>query len=52
MGPPEVDLADWVLSEMPPEDEEVVVKLLPELTKGVEVWMAEGVEEAMNRFNR
>ncbi len=52
VGPPEVDLADWVLSEMPPEDEEVVVKLLPELTKGVEVWMAEGVEEAMNRFNR
>lgn len=46
------DLADWVLSPMPPEDEEVVVELLPELTRGVEVWLDEGVEAAMNRFNR
>ena len=26
--------------------------LLPELTQAVEVWMTEGVEAAMNRFNR
>lgn len=46
------DLADWVLSDFPPEDEEVVVGLLPELTEAVEVWIKEGSEAAMNRFNR
>ena len=46
------DLSDWVLSTMPPEDEDVVVELLPELTQGVETWILEGIEVAMNRFNR
>lgn len=46
------DLADWVLSPMPPDDEEVVVTLLTELTEAVEMWMDDGVEAAMNRFNR
>ena len=50
--PPEEKLADWVLSPMPAEDEAVVVRLLPELTRAVEVWLSEGVEAAMNRFNR
>lgn len=50
--PEGVDLADWVLSPMPDEDEEVVASLLPELTEAVEVWMREGAEAAMNRFNR
>lgn len=50
--PAGVDLADWVLSPMSEEDEEVVAGLLPALTEGVEVWAAEGVEAAMNRFNR
>ncbi len=46
------DLSDWVLAPMPADDEEVVIELLPELTQAVEVWIAEGVEAAMNRFNR
>lgn len=46
------DLSDWVLSPMPPEDEEVIVGLLPELTEAVGVWIDEGIEAAMNRFNR
>lgn len=50
--PDGVDLSDWVLSPMPAEDEEVVVGLLPELTGAIEVWIAEGIEPAMNRFNR
>jgi hypothetical protein len=37
---------------MPEEDEDVIVDLLPELTRAVEVWIAEGTEAAMNRFNR
>ncbi len=50
--PEGTDLSDWVLAPMPGEDEEVVVGLLPELTRGVEVWLAEGIEAAMSRFNR
>ena len=52
LKPEGADLADWVLSQMPEEDEDVVVGLLPELTGAVEVWMNEGNEAAMNRFNR
>lgn len=50
--PEGTDLSDWVLSEMPPEDEEVVVGLLPGMTEAVGVWLQDGVEAAMNRFNR
>jgi PTH1 family peptidyl-tRNA hydrolase len=51
--PPEgEDMSDWVLSPMGPEDEDVILGLLPELVKGVEVWGNEGTEMAMNGFNR
>ena len=50
--PPGEDMVEWVLSPMPPEDEDVVVGLLPELAPGVEVWVAEGAVAAMNRLNR
>ena len=50
--PEAMDLADWVLSPMPEEDEDVVVGLLPGLTQAVEAWLTEGTEAAMNRFNR
>jgi PTH1 family peptidyl-tRNA hydrolase len=46
------DLSDWVLSPMGPEDEDVILGLLPELVRGVEVWGFEGIEAAMNSFNR
>lgn len=46
------DLADWVLAPMPEEDEDTIVALLPEMTQAVEAWIEEGVESAMNRFNR
>ena len=46
------DLADWVLSDMPAEDEETVVKLLPELTHAMESWLQDDMEAVMNRFNR
>lgn len=51
-APEGADLADWVLSPMPSEDEKVIVELLPDLTEAVELWIEEGVEAAMNRFNR
>ncbi|MDE2793259.1 MAG: aminoacyl-tRNA hydrolase [Gemmatimonadota bacterium] len=52
VAPAGADLSDWVLSEMPHEDEDVVVEMLPELSEAVAVWAEEGVEAAMNRFNR
>jgi PTH1 family peptidyl-tRNA hydrolase len=51
-APQGADLADWVLSAMPKDDEDVVVGLLPELTPAVELWMKEGIEAAKSRFNR
>jgi peptidyl-tRNA hydrolase, PTH1 family len=50
--PPEVDLADWVLSPFEPEDEDVVLSLMPDLVAAVRTWMDEGVEAAMSRYNR
>lgn len=52
VAPADADLSDWVLAEMSEEDEDVVVGLLPELSEAVAVWAEEGVEVAMNRFNR
>jgi len=52
VAPDGMDLADWVLSPMTDEDEEVVVGLLPGLTQGVETWITDGIEEAMNGHNR
>jgi PTH1 family peptidyl-tRNA hydrolase len=46
------DLADWVLSVMSDEDEDAVLALLPELVEGIEIWMDEGMEAVMNRYNR
>ena len=50
--PADTDLSDWVLSPMPESEEDVVVGLLPELTKAVETWMVDGTEAVMNQFNR
>ena len=50
--PAGADRSDWVLSPLPEADEDVVVGLLPELSRAVAVWADEGVEVAMNRFNR
>jgi PTH1 family peptidyl-tRNA hydrolase len=46
------DLEDWVLSPMDTEDEDRVIELLPTLAEGVETWVTQGIEPAMNRFNR
>jgi len=52
LKPDGMDLSDWVLSEMPEQDEDAVVALLPELTEAVALWISEGSTAAMNRFNR
>ncbi len=50
--PPGEDLADWVLSPMPPEDEETIVGLLPHLVTCVEQWLERGAVAAMQDCNR
>jgi PTH1 family peptidyl-tRNA hydrolase len=51
--PPDgTDLSEWVLSPMEPKEEDVILDLLPEVVKGVETWGGEGIEAAMNEFNR
>ncbi len=50
--PPGADMAEWVLSPMPPEDEEVVVGLLPHVVGCVEAWLEHGAEAAMRCCNR
>lgn len=50
--PAGMDMAEWVLSPMPEADEDSVTALLPELSRAVGVWAQEGVDAAMNRFNR
>lgn len=51
-SPQGVRLADWVLSEMSEADEEVVVAALTVVTDAARVWIKEGIDAAMNRFNR
>lgn len=51
-APPGADLADWVLSPPPPEERQAILDLFPELVEGVGVWMREGTEAAMSRYNR
>lgn len=51
--PPEFDdLADFVLGKFEPEELEVLEPLLPVMAEAVECWLEEGIERAMNRFNR
>jgi PTH1 family peptidyl-tRNA hydrolase len=45
------DVVDWVLEPFAPEEREVVQEVVQEATKGVRVFVEEGVEAAMNRFN-
>jgi PTH1 family peptidyl-tRNA hydrolase len=56
IGPPagrnRGDLADYVLSEFGKGDAKVVKELMPTFVEPIEVWMGEGIEAVMNRFNR
>ena len=52
LAPEGADLSDWVLSAMSEADGAMIVGLLPELSEAVGVWMRDGIEEVMNRFNR
>ena len=46
------DLADYVLDHFSQEEKVVVHGLLDPMAEAVECWLQEGIEPAMNRFNR
>jgi len=50
--PPGVDLTDWVLGPLGPNEEDVVIERINKLEDGVRVWMTEGIEKAMDRSNQ
>lgn len=47
----EIDLAEWVLHAPGEADEQLVLESFDTMAAAVEVWMADGVESAMNQFN-
>jgi peptidyl-tRNA hydrolase, PTH1 family len=46
------DLADFVLSPFESEEQVLLKASLDPMAEAVECWLAEGIEAAMNRFNR
>jgi peptidyl-tRNA hydrolase, PTH1 family len=51
--PPEwEDLADFVLDVPDADDRRALAALLDPMAEAVECWLAEGLEPAMNRYNR
>lgn len=49
-GAPE--LSDYVLEEFVRDEWDALMTLLDTMAEAVECWLAEGIERAMNRFNR
>jgi peptidyl-tRNA hydrolase, PTH1 family len=45
-------LADFVLSPFGKVEREQILDLLPRLTEVVETWLRDGIEAAMNKFNK
>ena len=46
------DLADYVLSPFGKGEAAAVRELLPRMAEATEAWLTDGIEAAMNRFNR
>lgn len=46
------DLADYVLDTFSPDERRTLDELLDPMAQAVECWVAEGIETAMQRFNR
>jgi PTH1 family peptidyl-tRNA hydrolase len=52
-APPDLDdLADFVLDMFTPEERDTINELLDPMSEAVETWLQDGIEVAMNRFNR
>ncbi len=46
------DTADWVLQHFSQSELDELVERVPEMHDAVECWLVEGIETAMNRYNR
>ena len=46
------DLADFVLDEFSAEERDAIAALLDPMSEAVESWLENGIEKAMNQFNR
>ena len=49
---PDIDLAAWVLASPPAAEEEAVLERFDAMARATEHWIAEGIESAMNAFNK
>jgi PTH1 family peptidyl-tRNA hydrolase len=55
VGPPPPgpdELSDYVLGSFDAEEREVIESLLDPMSEAVECWLENGIEKAMNRFNK
>ncbi|HET6232395.1 MAG TPA: aminoacyl-tRNA hydrolase [Longimicrobiaceae bacterium] len=49
--PPQMDLAAYVLAPPSRADRQAILDRFPDLLDGVQLWMDQGIEAAMNRYN-
>ena len=49
--PAERDLASWVLAPPPRADRQAILDRIPDMISGISVWLDQGIEAAMNRYN-
>lgn len=52
LPPGTTDSADFVLAEFDRDERQVIDGLKDQMAEAVECWLGEGIEVAMNRFNR
>lgn len=50
--PDDIDQSDFVLTGFEPEELDELQAAMPRFIEGVETWMQEGIDVAMNRLNR
>ena len=50
--PADDDLSDFVLGPFTADENKIIEGLLDPMSEAVEAWMENGIEVAMNRFNR
>jgi PTH1 family peptidyl-tRNA hydrolase len=50
--PTPMDVTDWVLAKFSLEEEQALAELFASAADAIDAWLAEGLEAAMNRYNR